>query len=270
MDWEPAHADHSIDSVNVLVTFTEPMDGDTFDEVIIPVRRAAATHNFSNRVETQEPAVELPIPSAPGQPMNFAINVGNVSFARRVAFQRQVEGAVISEFSIGSRSLAMWTAQYRRWAQFFGELRDFFRAVDSAWPVGQRVKSIRLQYVDRFLSVPGGASHFQVVAATPQFLLIPTDDPLAAFHVHCGWFDYSSKPGIRVLTNVNIDASDVRPPQVAGQQRSLTILTLAQYESLDSFLQSPVENAHELHLELKNLFRQTISSEAAARVGLSE
>jgi hypothetical protein len=43
----------------------------------------------------------------------------------------------------------------------------------SVAPVNQRVKLIRLQYVDRFLSVPGGASHFQVVAATPPFLLIP-------------------------------------------------------------------------------------------------
>ncbi len=267
MDWEPAHADHSIDSVNIIVTFIEPLDSDTFDEVVIPVRRAAAAHNLSNRVESQEPT-EIQIPAFPGQ--NVSFNFGNISSTRRVAFQRLTETGPISEFSIGSRSLAMSTSQYRRWAQFSGEFRDIFGAVDGAWSLNERVKSIRLQYIDRFLSAPGGASHFQVLAERPPCVVIPGDDPMSAFHVHAGWFDYNFEPGVRVLTNVNIDTNDVRLPTATAQQRYLTILTLAQHESLDSFLQAPVERVDALHLQLKNLFRQLISAEVAARVGLPE
>jgi uncharacterized protein (TIGR04255 family) len=267
MDWEPAHADHSIDSVNVSFTFAEPIDTDAFDEVVIAVRRAATVHNFSKRIESQEPADQPSLPTVPGQPINLSINLGTMM--RRVAFQRPAEDVVASEFSIGSKSLTMWTVRYRRWVNFFAELADLFSAVDSVWPLSARVKTIRLQYVDRFVSIPGGASHFEVIAREmPNFLVIPQRDPTAAFHVHNGWFDYDTLPGVRILTNINIDSGDVR--NQPNGQRFVTFLTLMQYESLYSFLQDPLDQTAALHRGLKNLFRQLISPEAAARVGLPE
>src|ERR1700730_10454202 len=107
MDWEPAHADHSIDNVNVLFTFSEPIDSDSFDELVIPLRRAANTHNLSNRIETQEPDFPRAVPGIP-----FTINVGQVPMTRRVAFQRLADGMVASEFSLGIRSFTLWTVRY--------------------------------------------------------------------------------------------------------------------------------------------------------------
>ncbi|SDJ43297.1 TIGR04255 family protein [Bradyrhizobium sp. Rc2d] len=269
MDWEPAHADHSIDSVNILFTFAEPIDGDSFDDLIIPLRRAANAHRFTNRVEGQETAADIPLVPQPGQPV--MINIGNVPMTRRVAFQRLADGVVASECSIGVSSFTMWTLRYRRWANFYAELEDLCRAIDGVWPLSQSVKSIRLQYIDRFVSIPGGASHFEVLAEhNPNFLVVPQRDPMAAFHVHNGWFDYDSSPGNRILTNVNIDAGDVRPPQFAGGCRNINFLTLMQFESLSSTLPDPLAQADILHQRLKHLFRQLISSEAAARVGLPE
>jgi uncharacterized protein (TIGR04255 family) len=262
MNWEPAHADHSIDNVNVLVTFAEPVDVDAFDEVIIPARKAAIAHNLTRRIESQEP-IEI----GPGQAL--VLNA-TIPMSRRVAFQRVADGNVVSEFNIGTRTFAMWTTRYQRWVQFFSQFKEIFQAIDEAWPLSQRVKAIRLQYVDRFLSAPGGASHFEVLAEKPPSLSIPLDDPNAAFHVHAGWFDYSSIPGVRVLTNVNIDATDIRLPNMADQRRSLTVLTLLQYESLGAGLDDPVNQTDILHQKLKNLFRQLISDQAAERVGLSE
>jgi hypothetical protein len=66
MNWEPAHADHSIDNVNVLVTFVESIDPDTFDEIVLPVRKVASLHHLTNRVEVQEP-MDLVLPQ--GQPV---------------------------------------------------------------------------------------------------------------------------------------------------------------------------------------------------------
>jgi uncharacterized protein (TIGR04255 family) len=266
MNWEPAHADHSIDSVNVHVSFAEAMINDAFDEVIIPVRRAAAGHHLNHRVESQEP-LEVPR-MAPGQAV-FSVNLNAMPMSRRVAFQRVVDGVVAAEFNIGVRNFTMWTNRYQRWGQFFSQFQDIFAAIDGQWPLSSKVKSIRLQYVDRFLSAPGGANHFEVLAGDPPFLRIPQTDPNAAFHVHTGWFDYDSEPGVRILTNVNIDGGDVRwsPGQEA---RQLTFLTLLQHEAMGTHLDDPVGRTDILHQRLKNLFRQLISDEAAARVGLSE
>lgn len=269
MNWEPAHADHSIDSVNVLVTFAEAIDVDAFDDMIIPVRRAAAAHNLTKRLESQEP-VEIPqMNLGPGQAV-FSVNFNSApAMSRRVVFQRVADGAVVAELSIGIRNFAMWTTRYQRWAEFFSQFKDIFAAIEDKLPLSQRVKSIRLQYVDRFLSSPGGADHFEVLAANSPFLRIPLDDPIAAFHVHAGWFDYQSEPDVRVLTNVNIDAGDVR--WSAGQEaRHLTLLTLLQHEAQGASLDDPVGRTDVLHQRLKKLFRQLISTEAAARVGLTE
>ncbi|UPK28371.1 TIGR04255 family protein [Bradyrhizobium sp. 195] len=267
MDWEPAHADHSIDNVSVLFTFTEPVDADSFDEIVIPLRKAATAHRFNNRVEGQE-ASEISLPATPGQPV--MINIGAVPMTRRVAFQQAADNVVSSEFSMGVASFTMWTTRYRRWANFFSELSDLYTAIDGVWPLSKRVKSIRLQYVDRFLSAPGGASHLEVLAEqNPTFLTIPQADPTAAFHVHTGWFNYDARPGCRLLTNVNIDAGDVRA-QLGRERRNMSFLTLMQFESLDASLEDPLAQADQLHQRLKLLFRQLISRPAAARVGLSE
>ena len=268
MDWEPAHADHSIDSVNLLFTFANPVDSDSFDDLIIPLRKAASIHKLTNRIEAQD-APDIALPTTPGQ--SVMINFGTMPTTRRVAFQQVAENAIISEFSIGVGSCSMMTVRYRRWANFFSELGDLFQAVDSAWPISENVKSIKLQYVDRFISIPGGASHFEVLAeSNPKFLVVPQSDPMAAFHVHTGWFDYDSEQKSRFLTNVNIDAGDVRQPQFAGAQRNMTFLTLMQSESLGPSLENPLAQADILHQRLKGLFRQLISKAAAARVGLSE
>jgi uncharacterized protein (TIGR04255 family) len=265
MNWEPAHADHSIDNVNVQVNFAEAMDSDAFDEVIIPVRRAAATHSLNHRIESQEP-IEVPLGGAPAM---FSVSLNAFPASRRVAFQRVVDGTVVAEFNIGARNFTMWTTRYQRWAQFFTQFRQIFAAIDDSWALASRVKSIRLQYIDRFMSAPGGSDHSEVLAANSPFVRVPQDDPYAAFHVHAGWFDYNSEPGVRILTNINVDAGDVRWSPL-NQPRMLTFLTLLQHEAMGTNLDDPVGRTDILHQRLKNLFRELISADAATRVGLSE
>ncbi len=274
MNWEPAHADHSIDNVNVLLTFVESIDPDTFDEIILPIRKVASLHHHTNRVEVQE-AIDLVLPQ--GQPvaggnLNFAVNFGpGVGVSRRVGFQRLAEGAIAAEFSIGAKTLSIVTNRYRRWSDLFEMTNELLEAIEKAWPIKAKIKAIRLQYVDRFVSAVGGGDHFEIIRRNTPFLVGSVEDPYAAFHVHSGWFDHKTEPGIRGLTNVNIDTTDLTAiPSSAEQRRYLSILTLGQYESLDSVLDDPVDRLNKLHLRLKNLFGSIISLEVAGRVGLTQ
>jgi uncharacterized protein (TIGR04255 family) len=274
MNWEPAHADHSIDNVNVLVTFVESIDPDTFDEIVLPVRKEALVHHLTNRVEVQEP-IDLVLPQAQpvaGGNLSFALNFGpGAGVSRRVGFQRIAEGAVAAEFSIGAKTLSIVTNRYRRWSDLFGMTTDLLEAIENAWPIKTKIKAIRLQYVDRFVSAVGGGDHFEIIRPNTPFLVGSVEDPYAAFHVHSGWFDYKTEPGIRALTNVNIDATDLTSlPASAEQRRYLSILTLAQYEALDSVLDDPIGRLNKLHLRLKTLFGSIISLEVAGRVGLEQ
>jgi uncharacterized protein (TIGR04255 family) len=273
MNWEPAHADHSIDNVNVLLTLVESIDPDTFDEIILPVRKVASLHHHTNRVEVQEP-IDLVLPPQ-GQPvaggnLSFAVNLGpGAGVSRRVGFQRLAEGAIAAEFSIGAKTLSIVTNRYRRWSDLFEMTTELLDAIEKVWPIKTKIKAIRLQYVDRFVSAVGGGDHFEIIRRDTPFLVGSVEDRHAAFHVHSGWFDHKTEPGIRALTNVNIDATDLSSiPSAAAQQRYLSILTLGQYESMDSVLDDPVGRLNQLHLRLKNLFDSIISSEVADRVGL--
>lgn len=272
MNWEPAHADHSIDNVNILMTFIEKIDLDTFDDIMLPVRKAAATHHFGNRVEVQEPDLELAQPQQMigGGGLNLTVHFGaEPGLSRRVVFQRIADGAVAAEFSIGAKTLAVATTRYRRWSDLFDITTDILESIENVWPIKSKIKAIRLQFMDRFVSGVGGGDHFEVIARDTRFLVEPIDDPEAAFHVHSGWFDYKAEPSIRALINVNIDANDTRTPAAPDNRRQITILTLSQYESLDSVLDDPLRRLDTLHLRLKDLFSNIISPEAAQRVGLT-
>jgi hypothetical protein len=49
MEWEPAHADHSIDRAVVTASWLKPFDANTFDELVVTGRKAAATHQLTDR-----------------------------------------------------------------------------------------------------------------------------------------------------------------------------------------------------------------------------
>jgi uncharacterized protein (TIGR04255 family) len=265
MDWEPAHADHSIDQVIVMATIDPALDPDTFDEMVVSVRRLANAHGFTDRSEQQE-AIFAP-PVAPGQ--SFVISVGNeVSTRRRVTYRQIAAGIVVGEFSIGATSVSLSTSTYRRWANFSATFVELFNSLEASARILSRIKSVRLQYLDRFRSMPGGADHFEVLSRNSPFIVDSLRSAGAAFHVHSGWFDLSES-NVRKLTNVNIDVSDLSGPAPPDMRRQLTILCLGQDEALTGILSDPIERIQSLHLYLKDLFGNTISPEAAARVALN-
>ncbi len=256
MNWEPAHADHSIDRVVATVTFLTPIDLNTFDELVVLGRKAAAMHLLTDRIDLQEP-IEMP-PGGRG-----VIMLKNFTPQRRVAFRRiePETNDIVDEFSIGMRSVAFGTTRYRRWVNFFQLITDIVRSLDSVSPITQSVKAVRLEYHDRFQSADAASDHFEVIEKTSCYLAPVLASKTLALHVHSGWFDIEGEK-IRRLTNVNIDVND------DGPERRLTLLTLGQFEKLDGVLDEPLDRLSTLHGYLKKTFGATITSEAAARVAL--
>src|ERR1700760_52723 len=115
MDWEPAHADHSIETVFVVLTFSAPLDPNTFDEILVAGRKAAAAHQFLNRIESIDPQqVQL----QPGQ-SEFVIDLSGTAARRKVAFQRLApDGRAIGEFGIAQSHLSLTSSHYSTWSDF--------------------------------------------------------------------------------------------------------------------------------------------------------
>jgi uncharacterized protein (TIGR04255 family) len=264
MNWEPAHADHAIDRAVATLTMLSPVDLDTFDELLVIGRKAAASHGLTRRLDQQEP-IDVP---AGGQ----AIFVpDNYVLQRRVVFQRidPTTNSILEEFAIGMGRMAFATTQYRGWAHFFHLIKDMCGSLERVIKPTGDIKTVRLEYFDRFQSAAGGADHFEVVMQSSGYLPAVLRDKAAALHAHTGWFDYEVHD-VRRLTNVNIDVNDLKSMPKGEQRRSVTMLTLGQLEALSGSLIDPMAQLDALHGYLKDIFRAIITAEVATRIRLND
>lgn len=262
MDWELSRADHSIERVTVHFNLYEPLDLNAHDELVIAGRDVAKKQKLTNRADfpdsirlASEPgtAVQIPLPNLP---------------PRRVVFQRlDNERVSVDELSIGMQEIQIGTLRYRRWKDLNKLIITIISALDKVYPITKATKSIRLEYVDRFQSVPGGADHFEIINRDSKFVNPHLAGIENAFHCHSGWFDFETK-NRRRLTNVNIGISDIGTPLPPDPRRKIRILTMAQLEALKGKLDKPLERLDGLHDYLKLIFRDIITQETANRVKL--
>jgi len=225
----------------------------------------AAAHHLNDRVDLLDP-VEFPV-TGEGR----VIEIGNLAPPRRVAFRRleAAGGAPVEEVSVGVQRVTFFTIRYRRWDDFYQLITTTVASLDQVYPITQNAKFVRLEYIDRFHSIPSGADHFEVISRDSRLLVPAVKTKAAALHVHSGWFDFES-PAIRMLTNVNIDVNDIAIPPPPDPRRTLSVLSLGQFEALENVLDRPVERLGKLHEYLKETFKSIITAEAAARVGLND
>ncbi|MGH6811862.1 MAG: TIGR04255 family protein [Methylocella sp.] len=266
MNWEPARADHSIDRVVASISLLEPIGADDFDQLVLRGRKAARDHQLVDRVDL--PDMIAPPPGSDG----VFIGLDNFKPSRRVVFKRtDANGAAVDELSISMQQLSFSTLRYRRWPNFFHFITSTVAALDQDYPITQRARLVRLEYVDRFQSAPEGADHFEVISKDSVFLAPIVRDKTAALHVHSGWFDFET-PNIRKLTNVNVDVNDISIPlpPPSEQRRKISILSMGQFEALAGSLDRPPERLDTLHDYLKDTFRNIITPEAASRVALND
>ncbi len=261
MNWEPARADHSIDTATAAITLLEPVDPNTFDELLVAGRKAAAALSLTDRLERPE-AIELAQAPDDGAVIELSASIP----PRRVIFRRlDAEKKSVDELSIGSQRIAIGTRRYRRWSEFFKLLTESIRALEQVYPVTSSIKSVRLQYVDRFVSTQEAGDHFEILNRDSEHLTAAVKSKDDSLHVHSGWFDFEV-PMVRKLTNINIDVADI----VAPPRRRVSVLTMAQFEALDGNLDRPVERLGSLHTYLHNVYGGIITVQAAERVALND
>jgi hypothetical protein len=101
MNWEPARADHSIDRVVATISFPAPLDANTFDDLVVAGRNAAAVHNLVDRAEFAEP-IALP---AGQNIINIGLDLLQSAPARRVVFRRMEASNIqaVNEADAGAR-----------------------------------------------------------------------------------------------------------------------------------------------------------------------
>jgi len=232
----------------------------TFDELVVAGRKAAELHQLTDRADLLD---GLEVPSGGMIVLNQF-----TAQPRRVVFRRLDQlGNPVEEFSLGMQRIGFLTQRYRRWANLRQMMTEILGSLEQVSPIMQNVKAARLEYLDRFQSKLGGADHFEVIEKTSDYVAPKLREKGAALHVHSGWFDY--EPPIRKLTNVNIDVNDLSVP-LPENRRNITVLTLGQFEALEGVLQDPTSRVHTLHDYLKDIFRATITTEAAVRVSLND
>ncbi|MBX3520649.1 MAG: TIGR04255 family protein [Xanthobacteraceae bacterium] len=262
MNWEPVHSDHSIDNVSAIFVFQANLS-DMFDDLAVAAKKASARFELTHRAEFIEP-IELPAGSGVA---NFEIDGRNVP--RRVAYQRlDDQRRVIDELSISATKLTLTTARYRRWADFYERLVGIYRDMQIYSAVNFSIKSVQLQYLDRFLSLTDEASHFQVLDTSSRYLVPAVSNIQNALHVHSGWFEFNSNE-VRQLTNVNIDVGQAHHIVSGDLRKSVSILTMRKLEALSGDLEDALGCANDLHNGLKDLFRSVVTTAAASRVGLA-
>jgi uncharacterized protein (TIGR04255 family) len=262
MNWEPSRADHSIDRATVSIVLAQHLDANTFDEIIVAGRKGGAAQHLTDRVDLLEP-LEIAQPGA-------AVIDMTAMPPRRVVFRRlDADKLSVDELSLGSLRIAFGTLRYGRWGDFFGRFEACLSALEAVYPIAQNARTVRLEYVDRFNSTIENADHFEVIKRDSEFLAPVVASKTAALHVHCGWFDFETVL-IRQLTAINIDVSDAPIPPPPQPRRTVSVLSVSQFEALQGTLDRPVQRLDGLHDHLKSMYRRIITSDAAKRVGLND
>lgn len=266
MDWQPARADHAIDRAATVINFAAPLEPDTLDDVIIKVRQVAKSHHMTNRIEVTEP---IEIQAKDGLPPKLTELDLAMQQPRRVVFRRMdIGNTLVEELSISNQRMILSTRKYRRWSDFYSVLIDATNAVAETFDIRNNVKSVQLEFVDKFHSDKQRADHFEILAKDSPYICASVASKTNSLHNHSGWFDYEGET-TRKLTNVNIDVVESDAVNNSITTKSISVLTMARYEALDGSLAEPIERINELHVYLKKAFECIITKEAAIRVALN-
>jgi uncharacterized protein (TIGR04255 family) len=262
MNWEPARADHSIERATASIVLLAPLSPDTFDELVVAARKAAARRELTNRYDTMD-TLEFS-PPAPGGVINFQVPSAP---PRRIAFQRldPSSRAAIDELSVGQLRLAVGTTRYRSWGDLLDLMATGMSALNEVGALtagAELIRSVHLDYIDVFEAAQG-SDYFEVIDKRSRLIPSKLTEKTAGLHSHAGWFDYESDY-VRRLTNINVDVHE----PVAGRQK-ITFLSVARIEAVQGGVDQPIDRLTDLHGHLQSIFRATITKEAADRVGLN-
>lgn len=279
--WNPINPTHSIESMTVAVTFAEPMSSPVYRKVIRELERTTNERGpfFPQVIKGLEINIQ-----GDNQPALRQTNTDGMIFQKN-SLVRDIFGVVtnrpVEQIELQRNRIAYSNMNYSNWNDvkiLFGDLLDSsFELISEIVDIS----SIRIQYLDRFISEKDGneVSAEGVIDPKSEYVSPHIFRATDLWHSHTGKFEIAQKDKIKRLLQVNIDAVDIALPGLSHGTRSITVLTAVEMRFLqpsadkedigsDSHSQSRKERLNELHSEVLDLYRKVLDEKMASRVGM--
>lgn len=270
--FEPLHAAHAIEQVQIAINLEQPLDEPTFEDV----RQALKVfdNELPGKVELRNLSFTL------GQAPLLVANSANQFVPRGFAKQRSAPNGVIeSELRIESTTIAFRTTRYSRWDAVWKQFGAYLATIIDIFISKSRVMQVSLSSVDKFVWTGAPAD------CRPKFILRPNSQYLCPYvydspdlwHSHTGAFLSVDRQTKRLL-NINVDHLD---EEINGEQRRIisiaTVLTdMFNQPGYDTWELAPGEAFDRLEAQLsilhqksKRYFGEVITDDMCKRIALS-
>lgn len=270
--FEPLHAAHAIDQVQIAINLAQPLDEAKFKAVREAMQ--VFTADLPGLAEIQRVSFGF------GQAAGFA-NVGNPPAVPNGFVMHRVapNGAVESEVTITPQSITFRTTLYTRWDKVWEQFGKYLKAIIGTYAANTQLLQVVLTYVDKF--VWNGLS----ADCQPKLLLRMSSPYISPhvfeisdmWHIHTGAFIVADSQTKRLM-NINIDCLDEQTinsvRRIVGITTTLTDifnqvgLNEFQVSGIDAF-EKLQDRLTMLHAKSKELFKGVISDEMCKRIDLA-
>lgn len=272
--WKPLGQKHAIDSVSMVVSFTEPAPSLIVRRATKAFEQAKSYDGFGPAQPVQQINVDM---GSDTQPQISARATGAVMF-QHTAIDKNWDGSVsqkmIDQVQLGPQVFVLESWRYRSWSDL---IEKYMRAIGPALEAAiaaVSIQSIRLQYVDRFFFVgaPHDADPVGVIRDNSEFVSPKILRERGLWHSHVGVLQPENADGA-LLRQANVDCVDLAGPGELSGRRGIGIMTALEerypgqgreFNDLDEV--KLVFDA--LHGHVIDLFKGVVSDDALAKVGM--
>ncbi len=244
MSWKPIKDKHSIERVQFILGFQEPLTQKTFDELGASFEKNhSEDYGFNKRTESRPAYIE---------PTMSQNTLENLTIARdEVSFE---------------------VANYDRWDSFYKTAKKIIKQTTDITSKTVNISRLSLDYWDKFV-FNGNTPN-----TNPALLLknleqhlpetVFTDGEL--WHLTKGWLQATGNEKDKILINLNCSAQDAEHSQTKEIHRLVEIHTLTAFRKIysEKSIDSLIKDMQILHKVSKDVFSDSLVDDMKKSVGL--
>lgn len=267
--WQPVSPAHSIGCVATVVSYSEPLSEYAVKRVLRKAESLALAHGLTSRNDVRTIHVAV-MPDDAHQVRN-QVEVDGIGF-QKLGQTTPAGRKLLQDLVVTRNQLVFRDFGYQRWKNYLALVNNLIVPLAAVSTQATDFASLRLEYLDRFISPEANAELNQLLRPNP--MIAPhVFDTEGFFHSHTGRIDPIDQDAL--LTQLHVDYQEANFPDRPNEQaHSIAIMTGLERRygnqlDVDSQRATYIE-AHlaDLHTRSKNLFRSILTSEIAKRVGL--
>jgi uncharacterized protein (TIGR04255 family) len=279
LHWEPLHESHSIEVAAVAVNFREVLTEISWRKTVRDAETVCRTAGITEKTAMNAVQFTIGAGGAPGPATPSQVDA--MVFTRSAAVDVPGVGlqkAMLETFSVSRSGLNYQTTAYTRWDAFYSRMRSLMRSPLHGALHAVSTANLRIEYKDSFRFRGDGPPVASDLLNRASPLIAPhvlNNEKL--WHSHTGFFEDAEGCEAR-LVQINIDANLATRLGETEQFRTVSILTAVQnnfavvppddLDNEDDQVTFQLDMFDSLHLRSIELFKQIISDETAARVGM--